>query len=1145
MQKIQGLFAVVVLCLLCAMPAMAETMSDEEFFGHWENGEVDVLPVLDYEKNPGLKEVEDWAREGNYNEAKQALLTYFVQRKQSGQVKAFPITQADQNEGIAELAMDSILTGPFEFDVQVGTQKIGKEERQIAFPVTQQVQQAMENQNISFLLMAAEKEEQAAFFGSRESGHPPVLELRSGKDVYHVTADRDTTVHAGEKEKNFGKEGVLAVCEQSSNIDEPYGDQTRRVYLNFPLDQISVPVDEATLYLTGSAEKENKGIHLIQVGDTVWQEETLTWAKIPGNIYSWQSSPNGPTWETPEGADSEYTNVTARFWFAKPLAWEYLQNPEGNRACGKQVLELMNAFAQKKQPGFNRVLETGERLSRWTDVFDALVDTPVMTPKYCCEIVKFMYQDCNSLIENKDLGWSNWKIVRTAGLYKAVAYFPEFKTYSSWLEQTTDLAGELLSELYSEDFSFTEGAGAYDVWCVELFSNVAQMAKRNGLALPQQYLQRLYAIGYHALEAMYPNGYDTNIGDSNYVNKQQVFRTLAELYDDDAFLTCTAEAKQQPGWFSSYYANSGEAFMRSSWDPQNAVYVNYQNNKNNGHAHPDLNQVLLYAYGSPLLVDSGRYTYSTENDIYTRLRTPEFHNTISVDGLQMNTADQYHGNAQSFSEWSANQGFDYAQASQGGYPGVEHTRSVLFVHKGLVIVSDRMQSEQTQTYRQNWHFMPGSNAGLKDGVFKTSFQDRSNVLVSAQGYDGAKLSDSYFSANYGLAAENKAAAYTKTGKEAVIDTVLYPVQPGKTGTLWTGALEVEGGGAQAMRIKTDREDAVYFHSFKEPTVKRFEGYTFDGQTLYDSADETCMTKAKSLVRDGKNIVSSKTEIPDLNFKITQEQLWINGSQLEPCTDPEKAVRIWTPGVKQVFVNGEEVDFKRENGIVYAAAVAEEKEMVAVQFTDEAGNEIAPEEKVEITGHHMMYTKAPEQIVNEAGVYVYCPEQSQIMIDTTNQRTMRMVYQPELRADKIIGVRAESVREDGGEDLKGTLFVAGGSSFTRRNAVLRFPELQEEKIKKAILVLKTTATANCDTDLLLYSTDPIVEGTVLTYQNQPKMKELVWSSTVAFGENEKIILADVTPFITADKNFILTVREEHGKNGVVEFEADPFLLLETE
>lgn len=1141
MRKIRVLLGLLALCLLCALPAAAETMSDEEFFGRWEDGAIAVPSVLDYEGTPALETVESWAKEGNYVQAKQALLAYFVERKQNGRIKAFPVTEADENKGQADLAIDSILTGPFEFDTQIGQQEIGMEEGQIAFSVTEQVRQAVENQNISFLLMAAEKEEQAAYFGSRESETPPVLRICSGKEVYDIPADRDTSVSAGEKDKNFGKEKQLEVCEQSSVIDEPYGNRTRRAYLNFPLDYFSAPIDSATLYLTGISEKERKGIHLIQVGDTVWGEDTLTWAKIPGNIYSWQSNPAGPVWETPEGADSEYTNVTARFWFAKPMAWEYLKDSAGNEIYGKKVLELMNAFAQKKQPGFNRVLETGERLNRWTDVFDTLVDTPVMTPKYCCEIVKFMYLDCNSLIENKDLGWSNWKIVRTAGLYKAVAYFPEFKSSASWLQQTTELAGTLLSELYAEDFSFTEGAGAYDVWCVELFSNVARMAKLNGLPLPESYLQRLYAIGCHALEAMYPNGYDTNVGDSNYVNKQQVFQGLAELYHDDIFLVCAGETQRQPEWLSSYYACSGEAFMRSGWEPDTAVYVNYQNNRNNGHAHPDLNQVLLYAYGSPLLVDSGRYTYSTQNDIYTKLRTPEFHNTISVDGLQMNSPDQYHANAEPFSEWASNAGFDYARAAQRGYPGVEHTRSVLFVHQGLVFVSDQMRSEEVQTYRQNWHFMPGSNAVKKNGTFKTAFKDRANVLLSAQGYDRADLSDTYFSANYGLAAQNKSAAYTKTGRNAVIDTVLYPVPSKEQEMLLTEKIEVDG--AQAMKVTTNRENGVYFHTFGEPSLKLFENYAFDGQALYASANEICMTKGKNFGRDGRNIISSQVEIPDLNLRFQQGQLWINGAAIEPCKDPGKAIRIWAPGVQQVFVNGEEVEITWENSFIYAAAVKTEQDTVSVQFTDQKGTEIAPGEKIPAAGHHIMYTQAPEWIVNEKGIYKYCPETSQTMINTTKQNLMQMRYRRELRADHVVYPKADSFREDGLEDGKGTLVVSGGSSFTRRNAVIQCPKTEQKNVKKAVLVLKVTATANCDTELFLYHAEPVVEEKELTYQDQPVKKELIQTEMVSFGDNTKIILIDVTPFVGSDSSFILSAGEEHGKNGLIEFEAVPDLLFE--
>lgn len=45
--------------------------------------------------------------------------------------------------------------------------------------------------------------------------------------------------------------------------------------------------------------------------------------------------------------------------------------------------------------------------------------------------------------------------------------------------------------------------------------------------------------------------------------------------------------------------------MRTGWD-DNDLYMHFNNLKGN-HSHHDLNAVIVYAYGSVLLVDTGRY----------------------------------------------------------------------------------------------------------------------------------------------------------------------------------------------------------------------------------------------------------------------------------------------------------------------------------------------------------------------------------------------------------------------------------------------------------------------------------------------------------------------------------------------------------
>lgn len=956
----------------------AASMSDADFFSKFD------LAAFE-----GMADVKAAVDAGDYATAKKELVKYLSERKANGEAAAFPITADDENYGQAVLPLDNILTGPYEFDVWLNRFTVtGKDYAMYEVDLTDKVSRELNNQAISVMLFERQKQAFPVLVASKEyAGLEPVLVVETAEgNTYEITANHDTYVNSGATGTTYGTATELYVKEQSDSASSPFGSQTRRAYINFPLiEAANQTVEKATMKLyaklADDATLDSLDVHVISVGDTMWDESRLTWATIGGNIYSYQSA-DVPTWQQPGGADGEYQNVTTRFWFARSMAYEYLtylEDPEqyaidhplypDGSVFGEKLIDLMDAFATQKSYGYNRTLETGERLNRWVDVLDALIDTPAVqnNPDKVCNIISFMWGDCNYLagldITNGSYWWSNWRIVANAGFFKGNEYFPEFKNYSTWRNKVVGNIEYTLDLLFVDDMSFAEAGPAYAVWCVELFGDCVRMAAINNRPLDKAFTEKLRYATRFAAESLYPDGYDTNIGDSNYKDRMSVFADLADFYGNDSILNAFVNGTDEgnPEYYSSIYHDSNTMLMRNSWDPEEAVYMQFNNNPFDGHAHPDSNSVVMYAYGKPLLVDSGRYSYSSFNSIYNDLRYASAHNTIEAVGTSMAS----HASAAKPLEYAVtNDAFDFATTSQTGYSGTTHTRNVLFVKDGYSIVTDYVTGSASREYRQNWHFMPSSNAEMNGNTAITNFYNEANIIIANAGSDNAVIRDGYHSADYGLVAAAKYASYSKTGAEVKFDTVLYPIPASvdaDTSDATVADLAEGDNSKAAMEIVVDGYTSYYYVKNTSDADGVFGDYETDAKMAYVAPDYGYVaivdgSYINGTIESENNIASMAIEY-DVDFG--ENVVNITGEKLVTSSDDD-AIKIFVDeDVDKVTLNGREILFTEET------TDSDRRVILAVKSIDVKGDISHDGKEYTIVGENLV-TGGLDSLTNATG-----------------------------------------------------------------------------------------------------------------------------------------------------------------------------------
>lgn len=863
--------------------------------------------------HPNMDKVNYFVHCNDYNSAKKELLRYFAERKAKFLSSGEPISAKDRNFPLAYISRHNILSGPNEADCYLSSLFIAPTEDYTSLDILPFIES-----DLSFMIMSRQKEKDGALMYSPSSIFPPyvIITTMDNREI-KVAPSKYAYISTKNPSQPLSDEDIYDICEESDEPDAAFGVSTGRVYMSFDFSGLNLSEIASARFCArfSIAGDKTKELLFFRISDKSW-DNTLTWDGVKGNVYSWENSPDGPSWTSPAGSDSEYLNVTCRFWFARPMAYQYLSDVEKNAIYGEKLLFLMDAFSKKKDGGFNRVLETGERLSNFTAVLNALIDTPVMTPDYLVSILYMMYKDMKHLFENPDLGWSNWAVVRTSGLSKAIDFLPELKEHEKWKNAARSLMNSLFDRMYSPDFSFREAGLAYSFWCTDLFASAIKSASINNDPYSAFMRNRLEMAFDASLDLIYPNLYDTNIGDSNYNSKLEYLEKTGEMFPTKK-LKALLSGKDDPTVpHSVYYPYSGSVIMRNTFERDKAMYLAMHSMPYDGHAHGDTASIVFYAYNRPLITDTGRYGYS-DGKISHHLKTVQAHNTMEIEGV---SALPHSQSKAEITHFVTNPRFDFACSVAKPYEGVDatHKRRVLFLKKeGLVIVSDLVTTDTPALrFNQNWHFMPHANPVCDyNNHISTNF-DTGNITLVCPDADTAEINDDIFSSGYGMADASNYAAFTKYGQSVSMTTLLLPYEkePCRVSSYSTTPGDLSSSSA-VFDIETDR--CVFY--VKNDAPGSFLDCTFDGDMAFLKNGRLFLSGGSRLCINSTVIIDSPVPIKDMYLHFASGIIEIESCSLRASTKRDDAIKIYAPKTTHVLLNGETIPFTLYSDYVYAVA----------------------------------------------------------------------------------------------------------------------------------------------------------------------------------------------------------------------------------
>jgi uncharacterized heparinase superfamily protein len=275
------------------------------------------------------------------------------------------------------------------------------------------------------------------------------------------------------------------------------------------------------------------------------------------------------------------------------------------------------------------------------------------------------------------------------------------------------------------------------------------------------------------------------------------------------------------------------------------------------HGHLDLLSFEASAYGKPLIVDPGRYTYDESGLVNWRaiFRGTAYHNTVLVD--QRNQT-RYEWRKTRFKisgpeperqlvSFTSESKLDYLHgiAHSHEYP-VVHERKVLFIAREYWIIVDLLRAQEAHRYDLRFHLTPLAQGQVSISLSNSTLTIQSPQLILAQPLDPAVLpsiAEGFVSTSYGKKDSAPIIEFTQQASYAGFFTVLYPYKE-KAPTI---SIDGQNSGHGAWKLFDGKQTTVHI------------GITHNTQQYRDTVMFTNQTVEPPLTSGADHVHVSRTD----------------------------------------------------------------------------------------------------------------------------------------------------------------------------------------------------------------------------------------------------------------------------------------------
>jgi hypothetical protein len=443
-------------------------------------------------------------------------------------------------------------------------------------------------------------------------------------------------------------------------------------------------------------------------------------------------------------------------------------------------------------------MEAAIRSSNWIAAYSFFSDSPTIASSFWLRFFKALYIHGLFIEENLEYAFTrgNHFLSNVSGLIHLGVFFRGTSFGDRWFSWgVRQLETEMGKQVYPDGVNY-EKSTAYHRLVLELFYTPTILAERNGHTFSGDYKDRLRNMFGFLADFQRPDGSIPNIGDADdgrlfrIRRKQEIYDCRhalsvgAVMYRDPVLMRASGGFQQDALWLtgtegfelyrssdvhvpmaqSRLYREGGFAILRSEDVHVMADVGDIGMEGWGGHGHNDSLSFEYWADGNPIVVDSGTYVYTPDQDQRQQFRSIRSHNTLMVDekepvefsGLWSITSDSTRPRVLS---WSSGSEQDTLIASHEGYfslsDPVLHTRTFeLDKPTGKLLIIDEVKGGAEHQLLLSLHLHPEVIVESEDNnVYILRRDDRTYRVSFSE--ENCAVSDSWYSPSYDVKHRSK------------------------------------------------------------------------------------------------------------------------------------------------------------------------------------------------------------------------------------------------------------------------------------------------------------------------------------------------------------------------------------------------------
>jgi hypothetical protein len=634
--------------------------------------------------------------------------------------------------------------------------------------------------------------------------------------------------------------------------------------------------------------------------------------------------------------DIKYVWELNRHQFLVTLAKAYhLTGDERYARIGVELLEdWINENPYNTGVNWTSGLEVAIRSLSWCQAYTLLENTAYFSLERRQNFLRSLCQHAHYINKNLSFFFSpyNHLIGEATALFVVGHVLYRFKQARRWRDKGWAILEKEQSIQFHPDGGSVEQATGYHHFTLGFYLQAILLRRRLGETVPSTMWSLLEKAFDFSMHMTRPDGLVPMVGDGDEGKALDLLQT--SVWDFKTFLAIGAvlferkdfksvagpfppdavwllgrigwkryEALQQvkPAENSRIFPKSGYCIMRTGWEHQShylsfdcgeiAAGISPGNIPSAAHGHADALSIEVSAYGVPMLVDPGFYTYNGPEKWHRYFRETKAHNTVVVDGCSQ---AEYRGRL----KWSCapevrlenymlSTAFDYVEASHNGYcrlsQPVVHRRAVVFLKPDYWLIHDELWGEGEHQIDRYFHFTAKEIVRQRDGTaihagspnggnLAVISVERKGIAVQSN-LGGNEPEDGWLAMSYGKKMQAPVVrCSTRATLPIALNTLLLPFRNG-TPEVRVDPVQLSGSGLvrdQRLIIEIDgKKDVLFFSSGNQDRAVKFHsnGWLTDGRLScirFDTAGKmvSCALLSGSiLVVDDSVLLQAQHKVP--------------------------------------------------------------------------------------------------------------------------------------------------------------------------------------------------------------------------------------------------------------------------------------------